>query len=548
MRSTWRIACVRIPRFPIAAVWRGRVSAPWDERPVALVDSGRLRAVSAAGSRSSVRTGMTVAEARATCGELHILPWDDTIIERTINEVTAALLAASPQVTPAIGEPGLWWVGAGGLDGLGGEQLLLERLAELARPWHPRPRVAVADSCVAARAATWANRCGRLAFIVPPGGDAAYLADAPLALIPMDEEMRAMLAALGLRIAGALAVLEAEEVERRWGETGLAAWRLARGEDWRRPVLTRLEARRSVEVELPGSTETVEPVLFLVRAALDRLVAELVADGRAAAAVAITLTLDDARGALPSGTPPHTITREIRLAHPLARVPHLFEQCRATLERWAPGAPISGVAVAIVATAPASGEQGDLLSTGWRDPAALDAAFARLRNELGFDVVVRPACRDEHRPERSGAWLDAEERGRWAVRRGSGADGQRGGEAGCALHAAARIHLPAPHTPLVLPAAPPQAAVLRLLETPELVEIERTGGEPSAMWWRGCRLEINRAVGPERLSGDWWKDGYARDYWKCEGTGVRDEGEGGDFLIFFDHAHGGQWYLQGWWD
>ena len=128
-----------------------------------------------------------------------------------------------------------------------------------------------------------------------------------------------------------------------------------------------------------------------------------------------------------------------------------------------------------------------------------------------------------------------------------------GGEAGCALHAAARMHPPAPRTPLSLPAAPaqaalPQAAVLRLLETPELVEIERTGGEPSAMWWRGCRLEINRAVGPERLSGDWWKDGYARDYWKCEGTGVTDEGEGGDFLIFFDHADGGQWYLQGWWD
>src|SRR5918998_100971 len=114
MRSTWRIACVRIPRFPIAAVWRGRATTPWDERPLALVDNGRLRAVSAAGSRSRMRTGMTVAEARAICGELHTLLWDDTIIERAINEVTAALLAASPQVTPAAGEPGLWWVGAGG--------------------------------------------------------------------------------------------------------------------------------------------------------------------------------------------------------------------------------------------------------------------------------------------------------------------------------------------------------------------------------------------------------------------------------------------------
>ena len=79
------------------------------------------------------------------------------------------------------------------------------------------------------------------------------------------------------------------------------------------------------------------------------------------------------------------------------------------------------------------------------------------------------------------------------------------------------------------------------------MEVERTGGELSAMWWRGCRLAIGRATGPERLSGDWWKDGYARDYWRCEGAGSSDEGAESDFLIFLDHSEE-QWYLQGWWD
>src|SRR6185437_1666410 len=102
MAEQWRVACVRIPRFPIAAVWRTRhahtsplhplpssprtpskarenpsrtspshphlhaVSAPppsWDDALVALVDAGKLRAVSGAAARTGVRSGMTALEA-----------------------------------------------------------------------------------------------------------------------------------------------------------------------------------------------------------------------------------------------------------------------------------------------------------------------------------------------------------------------------------------------------------------------------------------------------------------------------------------------------
>jgi hypothetical protein len=83
--------------------------------------------------------------------------------------------------------------------------------------------------------------------------------------------------------------------------------------------------------------------------------------------------------------PVHTITREIRLAHPMARLVPLFERCRALLDRWTLPAPVCGVAVAVVATAPLAGEQGDLLDPSWHDPAAADAAFARLRAELGAE-------------------------------------------------------------------------------------------------------------------------------------------------------------------
>ena len=80
--------------------------------------------------------------------------------------------------------------------------------------------------------------------IIPPGSDADYLATAPVGLIPMDDTMAEALAALGLRTAGALAALPSDDVEQRWGRTGLNAWRLAHGHDRRRPGLATAEFPR----------------------------------------------------------------------------------------------------------------------------------------------------------------------------------------------------------------------------------------------------------------------------------------------------------------
>jgi len=555
---------------------------------------------------------MTVPEARSRCAALHVLAWDDGVIARELARATAAFLSASPQVSPvrdAQEKPGTWWIGAGGFEQLGGERALALTLLEIARAWHPKARVAIADSCVAARAATWAVPAFEHASvkaareghgsvsetrpqdreavregrgngpvaqpsgdggraeprIIPPGGCAAYLARAPTALIPMDEELRDALTALGLRTAGAFAALDPGEVERRWGAEGLASWRLANGDDARRPVLARTDAARVVSTELAMATATMEPVLFIVRAALGQLVDALIHDGRAAAAIAITLTLDDARGAIPAGFghaldemrgasagvpaargAPHTVTREVRPAAPVARVAPLFERCHALLDQWTLAAPVSAVTVTVSATAPLGAEQGDLLATAWRDPAAADAAFERLRAELGAGSVVRAVVRDEHRPEKAGEWTEILEAGL-----GSGFRGLVQGEAAVRGAAAVQGSDPAPCTapapgtrplnPAPSPApeftSPPPA---RLLHDPEPVDVATPRGIPRTMWWRGQRIAIARAVGPERISGDWWKDPYARDYWRCESDELAR-----DFLLYRD-AEG--WRLQGWYD
>ena len=457
---------------------------------------------------------MTLAQARAKCAALVPLPWDATVISREIARASAAFLAGSPQVAPERGAPGTWWIGAGGFDAVGGERSLAETLLALARVWHPRARVAVADSCVTAYAATWSARAAGGPLHIAPQGDAEYLSRVPITLLPMDAELRETLDALGLRTAGAFAALDPLEVERRWGSDGLTAWRLARGDDARRPTLARTDDPRAVTHDLATSTTTMEPVLFLVRASLDRLVRTLASEGLAAAAVAITLTMDEAGGA---GLPARTITREARPARPMARTAPLFERCRALLDAWTLDAPVRAVEVRIAATAPSSAEQGDLLAPAWRDPAAAEAALARLRATLGAGTVVRPVRRDSHAPERAGGWEEVE-------------------------HAEFRV--PTADVAAVRESAPAAAngTAARLLESPEPITITTDKrGTPLLMFWRGRRVTLARAHGPERLSGEWWHaEPFAREYWRCESDEL-----GQDLLLYRD---GGGWRLQGWYD
>ncbi|MEO7360621.1 MAG: hypothetical protein ABI120_09840, partial [Gemmatimonadaceae bacterium] len=349
---------------------------------------------------------------------------------------------------------------------------------------------------------------------IPVGGCCDYLAPAPLGLIPMTEELREALQSLGLRTTGSLAALAPGDVERRWGADGINAWRLAHGDDPRRPGLVRTEAARSASAELASATDNMAPLLFLIRSALNRLVQQLLNDGRAAASVAITLSLD--------ARPQHTITREIRPARPLARVAPLFDQCRALLEKWTLEAPVFAVTVSIPATAPLTADQGDLLVPSWRDAAAtVDAVFVRLRAALETngtnDVVVHPAMGNAHRPELAGQWQPA--------------DALKLAELGSAQDLKRMTDKTTPSM---------QNAALRLLEKPEQVVVQSMNSTPRLVNWRDRRLQFVTTIGPERLSGDWWRqDGFARDYWRCTVAGE------GDLLMYRD-ATG--WFLQGWYD
>ncbi len=472
---------------------------------------------------------MALAEAQALAADLVALPWDHERIAHAALAVTTALLAASPRVAWAgPGRPvpsdhphtgwggvGTWWLDAGGL---GSEARLARQLVTLADGLGYGPaRAGIADSAVAAYAATYSSRRSRrqapAPVVVPPGTDAAYLAPFPVTLLDVDDDLAGTLRSLGLTTLGQLAALDADEVEARFGPEGLAVHRLARGLDSRGPTTPRDDALPAVEIEFGGPVATAEPLLFVLKGALASLGTTLHTRGLAAREVTLALQLDDGS----------TAVRAVRPARPTSHPDALFDHCRLALETWQLPEPATGLVLSAAVTVPASGEQGDLLAPRWADPAALLAAFERIRGSEGADAVALPELRDGHLPADQGAW--ASERSDTQMR------GPR------------------------VPAAPSRdgetvVTALRLLSAPVAVHV-RLGRSGLAAFKHGDHWhDVAEWCGPERLAPRWWRHDATRP--AGEATPSRDyytaRTADGTLWLLYRGDTAGQWLLEGWLD
>lgn len=434
--------------------------------------------------------------------------------------LAVALLDASPRVF--LGRAGTCRLDARGWARRGGEPALVRRIRSAARAGgFPEVRVGIADSRVAADAA--ARRARGNAVVVPPGGDRAFLAPLPLGFLPLPDDLRETLTALGLRQVGELAARTRPEMEARFGPAGLRALRLAHGRDDEplHPLSTDVPPEAALEVE--GGVSELEPLLFVLRRLLGRVCEGLAQEGRHAARLELILGLEDGS----------TRSAAVSPARPTLREGLLFDLCRSALERTAEGgllpAPIHLLALRVPARAPADARQMDLFARETGDPLAADGALSRLRARLGPEAVARPTPRADHRPETRNRWeaAGAAEEVEDA-RTGPGpADGSETGS---------RAEEPA--------AASPLSPVLRLLPHPRPVDVETAEGAPVIVREGGAGQEVAIAEGPERLSGDWWRDGYRREYYRILT-------EGGELLwIFREGSAGGhaRWWLHGWWD
>ncbi|MFB7664284.1 hypothetical protein ACFC1R_10115 [Kitasatospora sp. NPDC056138] len=152
----------------------------------------------------------------------------------------------------------------------------------------PRCQVGVADGLFAAVLAA------RAGVLVPDGRTGEFLAPYPVTALG-DEPLTELLVRLGVHTVGGFAALSGRAVADRFGPTGTAAHRRARGLQ-SRPLVPRPEGLDlTVEHRFDPPELLAEPLIFVARTLAEQLHARLAAAGLACRRVAVEVTCADGR-------------------------------------------------------------------------------------------------------------------------------------------------------------------------------------------------------------------------------------------------------------
>jgi protein ImuB len=397
--------------FPVGPLILG--GRPWDPGPV--VDaSPEARAL-------GVRRGMPLGSAHRLVPEAFFIDPDPDADRSTIETAFGALAAFSPGIAgsadPTDAAFGLFEVQVDGLEALWGpEPILIERLVEalgraLGEPPRPDIRVGIAGTRFATTIAAVHARPGR-PVIVPPGGEAGFLAPHPSGLLTPDADVRARLARFGLRRIGAVADLARSALVARFGEEGARIHARACGEELEPFRPRRTPERLALALPIEPPAEDLEPLRFVLHRLADVLTQQLGARGLAASRAHLHLDLDLAFAR--AGTPA-TLDVEQRFPEPTADAEAIERLLFARLERTPPPAAVARLGLELDGTTPAAGQQLPLFTPQAARGARLDWQLARLALTFGEDRVRRVDLADPEAllPELRWTWrpVDSGERG-----------------------------------------------------------------------------------------------------------------------------------------
>jgi DNA polymerase-4 len=252
-------------------------------RPVAV--GGALRGVVVSASpearRFGIRPGMPQRRARRLCGSLITLPGRFELYEQFFQQILGLCEETTPLVEPAA-------VGAAYLDLTGCRKLLRQgpesAVAGLRRTVRDWLRVSlsagIATNKTVARIAARLRKPGAQ-LIVPPGGEAAFLAPLPVGWLPsVGAQTRSTLEVAGLSTMGDLAHAPLDALQLVLGRGALALQRRAQGVD-EEPVRPppAVDQNRKETAEFAEDVWEEPLVLETLKVMLERLMARVRAEG-----------------------------------------------------------------------------------------------------------------------------------------------------------------------------------------------------------------------------------------------------------------------------
>jgi protein ImuB len=243
-------------------------------------------------------------------------------------------------------------------------------------------------------------------ILVPPGGEADFLAPHPSGLLTQDPDVRARLTRFGLRRIGAVAELARSALVARFGEEGARIHARARGEELESFRPRRTPERLRLGLPIEPAAENLEPLRFVLHRLAAALAGQLVARGLAASRARLHLDLDLAFA--PIGTLP-VLDVEQGFPEPTADAEAIERLLFARLERTPPPAAVARLVLELDGTAPAAGQQLPLFMPQAARAARLEWQLARLALTFGEDRVRRVDILDPEArlPEARWAWREA---------------------------------------------------------------------------------------------------------------------------------------------
>jgi protein ImuB len=566
-----RIACVFVPRFPVAALLR----AEPELRGCALVvhdaaaGEAHLRAtlvgVSREAARLGVKPGMTVAQAIARHADLLVRRFDVEALAAAHQALAEVAASVSPRVEAAqvsghggassfsqssangrrhrTGERSDTRAGAlqgtlhGGLGRVYLDASGLERLfgspggiaAALVKRCDRvglEAGVAIADHRATARIAAARAALRGEAIVIPPGGDAAWLAPLPLTAlgavlepspgahgrtaasdVPGWSSMADTLKLLGIEHVGDLARLPPGELTSRFGALGARLWCVAVGMD-PTPLAPRPIAPEVSEgASLDHGLASLEALLFVIRGLIDRIVARLALHGLACRGLTVAFGLEDGS----------RYERAVGVLAPTLDVKALTTLTRLAIEAAPPRAAIETIRLVAMPDR-LRPSQLDLFRSPGPAPAELATTLARLAALCGPDRVGEPVAPSGYRPEA------------WSV---------------VPFAADEDKHPPRPACERD-PGVASTALVLRALRPARPAQVFHERGQIAYVRAPGLGGRAIAAAGPWRIEAEWWNDPPCnRDYYDVELS------DGGVYRLYHDLRAGDDrqaWFIDGCYD
>jgi protein ImuB len=491
-----RIACLLVHNFPIAAAIR--VNPDLRERKFAIINGhgpyAELEYASEAALRMGIQVGMTVAQASAVAVDLTVMSRSQAAEQ----SAASALIDVAESFSPAVEDnaPGLVHLDLAGMARMFGSES--EIAAKLKRSVGFVGMEASIGIACNKKIAWLAARSGGIR-IIPAGREREFLDWLPLDLLRTDAELQTAISRWGIRRLGELARIDPRELGTRLGRAGVELARIARGEDSAPLVPLHRSEKFTERIDLEYGIDLLEPLGFVIRPMLDRLIARLALRGFTAGDIVLSLGLADRR----------RCERRIAVAAATNDIRSLLALINLGLEGSPPEAAIESIQLTIQPRAPRPA-QTDMFLPPAPAPDRLQTMLARLSALCGPDRVGILSPANSHRPE------------------------------------AVTCHEFASPPSLLNPPQPEMknviAMVLRAIRPAREIEVMCERGEPQFV--RGCDIaaRVISIAGPWRRQGEWWSDtSFVRDYYEMALA------DGGVYRMYRDLTST-RWFVDGVYD